>query len=112
MLANSLASLTGLDSLASVGEYLYIRSNYALTSLTGLENLASVGEYLRIRYNGSLTSLTGLNNLTSVGTYLTIEDNVALPTCEAELMVNNIGVENIGGIIDIHDGNCDACTCD
>ena len=62
----------------------YILGNPSLASLTGLEGLSSIGGNLRIGKNDTLTSLTGLEGLTSMrggilkldlkpGTFLTVE---------------------------------------
>jgi len=81
-----------------------------LTNFEGLDSLTSVGGAMGIFENTALASLSGLENITYVGGQLSIQNNVVLPTCEAEWLRDNIGVENIGGTIDIS-YNCNACTC-
>jgi len=128
----NLSSFAGLESLTSVRWNLYIYSNSSLTSLIDLSNLTSVGG-LHIGYT-ALTNLEGLDNLTSVGDLiidgnpnlaslaalenlpslsgdLWIYDNLSLPTCEAEWLRDNIGVENIWGSINIYN-NDDTGTCE
>ncbi len=106
----SLTSLSGLENLTSVSANLYIDENAALPDIDGLSNLSSVGQDLFISNNAILASLAGLENLTTVGGDLNIFTNTVLPTCVAEWLRDNIGVDNIGGAIDFHD-NCDACIC-
>ena len=77
-------------------------SLHSLSSLTGLESITSVGEDLFIYGNASLTSLTGLESLASVGDDFTTTNNPDLPASEAEsLAYDQIGEENIGGTITI-----------
>ncbi len=108
---DSLPNLNGLNNITSVPGWFRIQNNFALTSLIDLNNITSVGGDLEISGNTALTDLNGLSNITSVGSNLEISDNVVLPTCEAEWLRNNIGVENIGGTITISN-NCDSCVCE
>ncbi len=61
--SNVLTSLTGLDSLTSIGGSLMTYENYDLTSLNGLENLTSVGRGVEIIWHTELTNLCALYNL-------------------------------------------------
>lgn len=100
---SSLASLSGLDNLESIGPYstlwigqnpsltslagigkfqsvnnVVISENEALTDLSGLETLGSVTDVLSIIGNNGMTSLKGLNNLTTIGGHLVLDSNPAL----------------------------------
>lgn len=56
----------GLQNLTTVGEGFSIVGNPYLEELAGLESLASIGEFLSIRYNSSLrTCVCGLGSLIS-----------------------------------------------
>ena len=67
----------GLGSLISVSamgnEDLEISNNAALTSLTGLESLTTIGRQLRIQDNPMLLNLTGLSAL--LDTELVVRNN-------------------------------------
>eukprot|EP00808_Paulinella_micropora_P009065 g44795.t1 len=87
----ALTSLSGLESLTSVGGNLEIYGNSALTSLSGLDNLNSVGGYLWIRDNSALTTMSGLDNLNSVGSNLLIIANSALTNMSGLGKLNSVG---------------------
>jgi len=106
----ALTNLSGLSGLTAVGGDLAIQSNIALTDLSGLNNITSVTDQLHIAFNDTLTDLGGLSGLTSVGGYLVIDTNSALPTCQAQALVDTIGPANIGGPVTIT-GNDDNATC-
>ena len=77
-----LKTLTGLDSLQSVGGMI-IWHNDSLQDLHGLENLSQVGEGIfRILDNLQLESLQGLQNLQSVGSSLLITNIPKLSNLE------------------------------
>ena len=63
----ALTDLLGLESLATIGGYLWISENEALTSVDGLSGLMSVGVNLSVDNNPALTDLSGLAALRSVG---------------------------------------------
>jgi hypothetical protein len=107
---SALTNLVGLDGLSAVPRSVTIRDNDALTSLDGMSALTTIGEMLMISQNDALIDLSGCNGLTHVGTDLVVTENVTLPTCEAERLRDEIGVENIGGKITIY-GNDDNGTC-
>jgi hypothetical protein len=86
----ALTSLSGLENITSVGGNLYIAHN-ALTSLSGLDNLTSVGGSLGIEWNPALTSLTGLENITSVGGYLSIRSNAVLTSLSSLENLTSVG---------------------
>ena len=54
--------------------------------------------------NEALQNVDGFSALTSVGD-LYIANNITLPTCQAELLRDNIGTENIAGAVDIRDND-------
>jgi hypothetical protein len=95
----SLANLTGLNNLTSVGGDLWIRNNDSLTSLMGLEELTSIGGSLNIGCgfpgdgNPILPSLTGLEGLTSIGGGLSV--------CGNDVLTNLLGLDSL---ISIGDG--------
>jgi hypothetical protein len=89
--SNSLMSLTGIESLASVGGRIIITDNAILTSLEGLEGLTSVGGDLEIAGNDGLTNLEGLENVTSVGGDLEIRGNADLTNLEGLENVTSVG---------------------
>ncbi len=87
----SLTSLSGLESLNSIGGGLTIHENESLTSLTGLDNITSIGAQLTITDNKSLTSLTGLNNLNSIKDNLVIRQNNLLTSLTGLDNLNSVG---------------------
>lgn len=66
---DDISDLSPLLGLTTVGEEFAVRDNGALASLTGLESLESVGR-LTVAQNDLLSSLEGLDGLASVGTSL------------------------------------------
>jgi hypothetical protein len=86
----SLESLTGLNSIATIGGNLSIITNEALKSLTGLNNLSSIGGYVSIFMNDSLASLSGFENLTSIQGDLRIYENNALASLLPLSSLNSI----------------------
>jgi hypothetical protein len=72
----SLASLGGLERLATVLGSFYIEDNDLLSDLAGLESLEQAG-VLYILYNDGLTSLAGLSGLVDAAT-LIVQTNPAL----------------------------------
>lgn len=92
---NGVESLAALGALARVEGDLSLEAS-ALSSLDGLEQLTYIGGSLRLTGNGALTSLQALGALRSVGA-IVITDNSALPSCEAEWLVDNI--TGLGGSI-------------
>ncbi len=87
---SNLISLSGLESLISVGANVEISYNDQLTSLSGLESLVSIGGGFEIRANESLTNLSGPESLSSIGENLSVYQN--------ESLVNLIGLEELTSI--------------
>src|SRR5690606_39198466 len=89
------SSLSFLQNITSLPNYLHIRDNSALTSFTALNSLTTINGYLTIRGSSALTSLSGLENITSINGVLTIEQNNAL--------ISLSGLQNItSGITNLH----------
>jgi hypothetical protein len=101
-----LPALTHLDGLE-------LTEQPGLTSLEGLEAVIGMDGVLRLSENANLASLRALASVDHARALL-VENNPKLPTCEAEWLRDNIGVENIvnpyGDAITIS-GNDDAGTC-
>jgi hypothetical protein len=117
---DSLVSLAGLAGHTTLGA-LTIHDNGSLQNLDGLESLTTIDGNLEISdYHEAcdeacgqtdvLSSLRGLSGLNYVGGELRIMDNLALATCEAEWLRDQIGLANIGGGAFIA-GNADNGTC-
>jgi hypothetical protein len=85
---DGLSSMSGLDHLNSIGQFIYLEHNNGLQSMEGFSNLASVGSYIYMGYNFNITDLTALSNLTSINGRLELVYNTALPSLA--------GLENIG----------------
>jgi len=89
------SSLSFLQNITTLPNYLHIRDNSSLTSLTALDGLTTINGYLTIRSNGNLNSLSGLETITSINGVLTIEQNNAL--------ISLSGLQNItSGITNLH----------
>jgi hypothetical protein len=95
---DSLANLTGLEALTSIGGILSIAYNDSLPNLNGLQALTSIGSDLGIAHNDKLVNLSGLNNLSSVGRNLSIASNPALKNVTAldalEEIYGNLAIES------------------
>ncbi|MHC1777728.1 MAG: T9SS type A sorting domain-containing protein [Lentimicrobium sp.] len=113
----TLTSLTGLNSLTTIGGDLTIYGNDALTNLVALENLTSIGGDLKIGIsnyadlisgNSSLTGLIGLENVDASSiNNITIVDNSSLTKCEVQSICNYLVSPH--GIIEIYD-NAPGCS--
>jgi N-acetylneuraminic acid mutarotase len=104
---DGLPSLTGLDSLNSIGGELYIVDNYSLTSLASIDGLISIGGALTIYSNNNLTSLTGLDNIVANSIErLHIFWNTSLSTCDVQGICDYLA--SSGAIVDI-DNNAPGC---
>lgn len=89
----SLNSLSGLENLRNVNEYLWINCNDSLTNLIGLGSLENIGVGLIINGNKCLKTLIGLEQLKSCGTCLIIG---GWGDCDGNhALVNLKGIENI-----------------
>ncbi len=102
----SLASLAGLNNLATVGGGLFIYANNSLINLTGLDNLISIGGLLRIASNDTLTSLTGLDSLAAVGGDLIISYNNILTSLTG---LDNINAATINNLYIVGNSSLFAC---
>jgi hypothetical protein len=106
---SSLANIAALSHVTSL-DHLYVKGNESLPNLDGLENLAVVRDGLLIvptcsydaitsrnvcRHN-ALTNLRGLRGLTSIGGPLHVFENPSLPACEADWLLDHVGIANIG----------------
>jgi hypothetical protein len=106
----SLRDLSGLSQLTRVGD-LRIQENPLLENLDALSQVTAITEEdVDIVQNARLSDLHGLDGVTSVVGRLYIAANPILPTCEAERLVNHIGVANIGETSLIQ-GNDDSGVC-
>ena len=95
-----LMSLNGLHNITAVTGRLRIADNPALGSLSGLQQLASTGGSFECRGNASLASLTGLENLASVGEDFEIRGNPGLTNLSG---LNNLS--SVGKSLFITDNN-------
>ncbi|MCX6281144.1 MAG: T9SS type A sorting domain-containing protein [Bacteroidetes bacterium] len=93
-----LGSLSGLDSLRTVGGHFGIYTNLALNNLSGLSHLRSVGGNFEIFDNPVLASLKGLDTLASVAKNLWIGSNPLLVKLNG---LHHLG--SIGGLLQIND---------
>ncbi len=91
---DNLQSLTGLDNLDSIGEFLTIDTNASLLNCSGLGSLTSLGGKLVIFANESLTSLTGMDNLSSINGYIYILYNIALTSLDGIQNIDPMSVES------------------
>ncbi|WP_367392737.1 T9SS type A sorting domain-containing protein [Lewinella sp. LCG006] len=106
ILTNSnMESLVGLESLTSVGDYLWI-SNSSLESLSALSNLSTIGGYFKLSGNNDLTNLQGTENIDFTDTdYLDFLDNPLLAVCGQENICDYVVT---GGNV-ILSGNAEGC---
>jgi hypothetical protein len=105
---NAIVDLTGLRGITEL-DWLSL-SGLGVQDLTGLENLGTIRQDLTIELNDSLVTLGGLTDLATVGGNFSVRNNPALPTCRAEQLRDRIGVDNIGGVVELF-GNDDTATC-
>lgn len=92
----SLANLSGLSNITSVGGYLSISGNDSLTSLSGLSNIISIPGYLEIIDNDSLVNISGLSNITSIGRWISIDGNPIIKepnSCPTQADYSNIDIK-------------------
>lgn len=104
---SNLADLSGLDSLASVGQHCWFDLNESLACLQGLNQLTSIGGSLKIRWNIALSDISSLGNVASQ----TIQDleiiyNQTLAECSIESICGYLAEP--GGTVEIHD-NATGC---
>lgn len=90
--------MAGLE-FAETASGVTLEANAHLASLSGLDALASVGTEdgqlgsVVIEYNPLLASLVGWNALRQVGGDLMVSDNASLPQADAETWAAQIEVE-------------------
>jgi hypothetical protein len=104
-----LRSVEHARSLANIDGGLIILDNAELQSLSGLESLVSVGPTLRVRQNRSLNSIEAISGIECVE-YLTIAENTSLPNCEAEALRDRMLAEGClpsSNISENSDSPCD-----
>lgn len=94
----SIQSLSGLDSLQSVG-FLRIR-NTALVDFQGLENLKSIESRFWVSANGVLASLAGVDSLQSVAD-IKLENNPHLSSISALRRAEGIESIDLDGLDEI-----------
>ena len=103
----TLQGLTELSSLSatalvSTNSDVNIVENTSLADISGLSGLQTVGGSLAIVGNVELNDVSGLAGITSIADDLRIQDNIALATADAEsLAYDDIGSANVGGGITI-----------
>jgi hypothetical protein len=90
-----LLTLSGLDSLSSIGSDLIIMRNSSLKNLHGMENLVSAGSILIID-NYSLLNLNGLQSLLHIDYDINIDDNPSLFSISG---ISNIDMTMINQLI-------------
>lgn len=91
-----LISLSGLENLTFVGNFLEIISCPLVQDLDALNSLKTIGADLSLIFNPSINSITGISNLTSIGGNLLFDFNTDLKDFD--------GLENVvqvGGSITI-----------
>ncbi len=88
---SSLINFSGLNGIASAGA-VDIYSCSGLYSLTGLEGIGGVVDYVNVGACGNLTSLNGLEGITTVVGELEINNNDAL------LTLDGLNVVRVGGL--------------
>ncbi len=97
---DALESLTGLENLTALDQYLYIENNQTLNDLNELQNLATIGTSLTISNNDSLKNLVGLNKITHIPEELKI--------CENKSLINLNGLhllETVGGDFNLNEND-------
>lgn len=103
---SALTSLSGLDALATVTDFLSIRDNTQLTSLQGLDALTSVGGHVQVQGNALLTDIGALAGLPTVGTYFSIRDCALVDDLSALSALVDVGtfvqVRNLPQLTSLH----------
>ncbi len=87
----SVADLSALDGLESIGGSLVIRESSQLASLAGLQSLTRIGGDLIVDYNGQLADLSALGLLAAIGGDLRIRANQALASLEGLGRLREVG---------------------
>jgi len=89
----NLVDLQGLEALTHVG-WLVLQDNPLLRSVDGLDSLSTVDQQIEINGNGALANLRALGNVTEASD-LRVWNSPSLPTCEAEWLAEQIGLDNV-----------------
>jgi len=96
-IAPDITSLSALNKLENVTDYLAIGYNAGLKNLAGLEGLTFVGGYVNIFYNTIIEEIDGLSSLTSLTSYLSIMYNPKLSNVDGLRNIASSGGDiNIG----------------
>jgi hypothetical protein len=88
---DSLADISALSGITSVGVDVTVIDNPILTNVSGLIGITSLEGELDIRYNSALSDLGGLGSITSVGGDLTIACDENLPDLEGLNALTSVG---------------------
>ena len=80
---------------------LVLHWNASLVELTHLDTVRTVTGPLTVSGHVELARIEELYGISAVGGDVTIVNNVALPSEEANGLVDSIGRDNIGGEIDV-----------
>src|SRR5690606_21947548 len=89
--------LAAFDEVWRVGGDFDLIENYTLASISGFDDLESIGGNLNLTGNEQLQSL-GLDDLEDLGgDSLRIQYNAALPTCEAEALLERLQASGFAG---------------
>ena len=96
--SNHLLSISGLDSLASIGGNIRVLNAPVLQSIDGFESLDSVGGQIRIENCDRLKSISGFSNTSYVGEWIRFRFNDSLQTISGFDQLNNaqaLGFQNL-----------------
>ncbi len=99
-ISESFSNCSGLESLTSIGQSLWISGCLGNSNFEGFDNLTTIGGSFWLSNNASLLNFNGLENLESIGGFLKIDDNDKLIDLDG---LNN--VSNIEGKITISDNH-------
>lgn len=101
-----LKTLSGLDSLKTVGGELSVYDNLLLQDFNGLQSLSSVGGDFMVNSNGSIQDFTGLENLTSINGEMQIAGNDYLTSLRG---LDNIDPHSIEDLIIYYNQSLSDC---
>ncbi|WP_175418959.1 receptor L domain-containing protein [Aureibaculum algae] len=104
----SLASLTGLSKLETVGtvagrDMLQIDDNNSLVNIDGLKSLTTITGILWIANNSSIANIRGVNNLSTINRHLWILNNPKLTSLEGLEKIEFLGESEGHLLIDDND---------
>lgn len=101
-----LENIEALSSLTDVGRIFKIQTNKKIKTLNGLENLREAFSII-VWVNDELRDITALNNVETLEGF-GVEDNPKLPTCQAENIRDQHGLEEPDSVIKNNGtGSCD-----